>query len=413
MAQPVKSDYDNPGQFAQALREYEAANPTTPVAPTELPEYKDLAYQAAGYSGDTETADYIRALASGSLGGEADTKNALNILIQQGQARNLAERGNVEFYPGYDPGGRPEDSPVSNTPAVPVVDPVPGGTRADAKNTIQAVLSTYGLGDLSDFLYGVYARGEVNINNPDALIFALREQDAYKKRFAANELRAKRPLKEGGPLAELDPASYLQLENSYRQLMQSNGLPPGFYDQTSDFVALLTGDVSPQELQTRVQQGFRAVQDADPEVKRQMQELYGVNEAGLAAYFLDPKKAAPILTRQAEAAKISARAKEQGGLQLEKGTAEELAARGITAAKAETAFTTLGLQQGLYTEMAGEQALTQQEKVGAALGYDVEGQRKIKQRQATRKSPFQGGGSFAKTTGQTSGTTETGLGVAE
>jgi hypothetical protein len=290
---------------------------------------------------------------------------------------------------------------------VPVVDPVPGGTRADAKNTIQAVLSTYGLGELSDYLYGVYARGEVNINNPDALIFALREQDAYKKRFAANKARADKGL------AELDPASYLQLENQYRQLLQSNGLPTGFYDSNDDFTALLAGDVSPQELQTRVQQGFRAVNDADPEVKRQMQELYGVNEAGLAAYFLDPKKAAPILTRQAEAAKISARAKEQGGLQLEKGTAEELAARGITAAEAETAFTTLGLQQGLYTEMAGEQALTQQEKVGAALGYDVEGQRKIKQRQATRKSPFQGGGSFAKTTGQTSGTTETGLGVAE
>jgi hypothetical protein len=275
------------------------------------------------------------------------------------------------------------------------------------KNTIRAVLSTYGLGELSDYLYGVYARGEVNINNPDAIIFSIREQDAYKKRFAANKARADKGL------AELDPASYLQLENQYRQLLQSNGLPTGFYDSNDDFTALLAGDVSPQELQTRVQQGFRAVQDADPEVKRQMQELYGVNEAGLAAYFLDPKKAAPILTRQAEAAKISARAKEQGGLQLEKGTAEELAARGITAAEAETAFTTLGLQQGLYTEMAGEQALTQQEKVGAALGYDVEGQRKIKQRQATRKSPFQGGGSFAKTTGQTSGTTQTGLGVAE
>jgi hypothetical protein len=362
----------------------------------------DAAAQQAGGNFSGETQNYIDRLAAGAEGGAADTLNALNILIQQGAAKAAAT-------PVVDV----EDDPTPDPPPVPVVDPVPGGTRADAKNTIQAVLSTYGLGDLSDFLYGVYARGEVNINNPDALIFALREQDAYKKRFAANELRAKRPLKEGGPLAELDPASYLQLENSYRQLMQSNGLPPGFYDQTSDFVALLTGDVSPQELQTRVQQGFRAVQDADPEVKRQMQELYGVNEAGLAAYFLDPKKAAPILTRQAEAAKISARAKEQGGLQLEKGTAEELAARGITAAEAETAFTTLGLQQGLYTEMAGEQALTQQEKVGAALGYDVEGQRKIKQRQATRKSPFQGGGSFAKTTGQTSGTTETGLGVAE
>jgi hypothetical protein len=354
----------------------------------------DAAAQQAGGNFSGETQNYIDRLAAGAEGGAADTQNALNILIQQGAAKAAAT---PVAGGGGDGGG----------PTAVAVDPVPGGTRADAKKTIQAVLSTYGLGELSDYLYGVYARGEVNINNPDAIIFSIREQDAYKKRFAANAARANKGL------AELDPASYLQLENQYRQLLQSNGLPPGFYDSNDDFTALLSGDVSPQELQTRVQQGFRAVQDADPEVKRQMQELYGVNEAGLAAYFLDPKKAAPILTRQAEAAKISARAKEQGGLQLEKGTAEELAARGITAAEAETAFTTLGLQQGLYTEMAGEQALTQQEKVGAALGYDVEGQRKIKQRQATRKSPFQGGGSFAKTTGQTSGTTQTGLGVAE
>lgn len=296
---------------------------------------------------------------------------------------------------------------IADDGATAVVDPVPGGTRVDAKNTIRAVLSTYGLGDLSDYLYGVYAAGTVDINNPDALIFAIRGQDAYKKRFAANKARADKGL------AELDPASYLRLENDYRQLLQSNGLPPGFYDSNDDFTALLEGDVSPQELQDRVQNGFRAVNDADPEVKRQMQELYGVNEAGLAAYFLDPKKAAPILTRQAEAAKISARAKEQGRIQLLSATAEEIAARGITAQEAETGFTAMGLQEGLYTEMFGEQALTQQQKVGAALGYDVAGQQGIKKRQATRKAEFGGGGSFAKTTGQTSGTTQTGLGVAE
>jgi len=286
-----------------------------------------------------------------------------------------------------------------------------GGTgftpSKDARNTIKAVLATYGLGDLSDYLYGVYAKGEVDINNPDALIFAIRGQEAYQKRFAANAARAKKGL------AELDPASYLQLENSYRQLLQSNGLPPGFYDQTEDFTALLEGDVSPQELQTRVQEGFRAVQDADPEVKRQMQELYGVNEAGLAAYFLDPEKAAPILTRQAEAAKIAARAKEQGNIQLLSATAEEIAARGISAQEAQAGFTAMGLQKGLYTEMMGEQALTQQEKVGAALGYDVEAQRKLAERKGIRKAAFQGGGTFTRTTGQTSGTTQTGLGVAE
>jgi hypothetical protein len=290
---------------------------------------------------------------------------------------------------------------------LPVVDPVPGGTRADAKNTIRAVLSTYGLGELSDYLYGVYARGEVNINNPDALIFAIRDQDAYKTRFAGNIARAKKGL------SELDPGSYVALENDFRRLMQSNGLPTGFYDQTDDFTKLIEGDVSPQELQDRVQNGFRAVQDADPEVKRQMQELYGVNEAGLAAYFLDPTKAAPILTRQAEAAKISARAKGLANLQLTALTAEELAARGITQTEAEAGFTKLGLQQGLYSEMSGEQALTQQQKVGAALGTDINAQTILEQRKGTRKSPFQGGGKFTSTTGQTSGTTESGLNVAQ
>jgi len=279
--------------------------------------------------------------------------------------------------------------------------------QKDARNTIKAVLATYGLGELSDYLYSIYAKGEVDVSNSQALIFALREQPAYQKRFAANAARAKKGL------AELDPSSYIDLENSYRQLLQSNGLPTGFYDQTEDFVALLEGDVSPQELQDRVRNGFRAVQDADPEVKRQMQELYGVGDSGLAAYFLDPTKAAPLLTRQAEAAKVAARAKEQGGIQLGAATAEEIVARGITAAEAEAGFKTLGLQEGLYTEMMGEQALTEQQKVGAAFGYDVESQKRLAERRGLRKSPFQGGGSFAKTTGKTSGPTQTGLGVAE
>jgi hypothetical protein len=277
----------------------------------------------------------------------------------------------------------------------------------DAKNTIKSVLATYGLGDLSDYLYGVYARQEVDINNPDALIFAIREQDAYKKRFAANAARAKKGL------AELDPASYLELENSYRRLMQSNGLPSGFYDQTDDFTRLLEGDVSVSELQDRIQNGFRAVQDADPEVKRQMQELYGVNEAGLAAYFLDPERAAPILTRQAEAAKVAARAKEQAGFQLTALSAEDLIARGYTPDEAQQAFTKAGQLAGLYTEMGSEEALTGAQKIGAAFGYDVAAIQALEERKRARLGEFQGGGGFARTTGATSGTVETGVGEAQ
>ena len=374
-----------------------------PLTPEQLGQIDPAQLAAAG------TPDSVQTVAPRILTAE-EQKFYDDPYLAYGRAKYGTETGTLGGTPIVVSGGVTTTSGgVTTTSGTGVT--TGGGTgftpSKDARNTIKAVLATYGLGDLSDYLYGVYAKGEVDINNPDALIFAIRGQEAYQKRFAANAARAKKGL------AELDPASYLQLENSYRQLLQSNGLPPGFYDQTEDFTALLEGDVSPQELQTRVQEGFRAVQDADPEVKRQMQELYGVNEAGLAAYFLDPEKAAPILTRQAEAAKIAARAKEQGNIQLLSATAEEIAARGISAQEAQAGFTAMGLQKGLYTEMMGEQALTQQEKVGAALGYDVEAQRKLAERKGIRKAAFQGGGTFTRTTGQTSGTTQTGLGVAE
>jgi len=159
--------------------------------------------------------------------------------------------------------------------------------RQDARNTIRAVLATFGLDKLSDVLYDKYVREEVNISNPDALIFSVRDTTEYQARFAANARRAAKNL------PELDPASYLALENQYRDLMRSNGFDPGFYDQTTDFEKFIENDISPSELQSRIAQGFRKVADADPEVKRQMKELYGVDETGLAQYFIDPERSQP------------------------------------------------------------------------------------------------------------------------
>jgi hypothetical protein len=193
--------------------------------------------------------------------------------------------------------------------------------RTDARTTIRAVLSTFGLEDLADVVYGEYAAERVNINNPDAVIFSIRNTQQYQKRFAAN---AKRVAK---GLPELDVASYIGLENQYRDLMRANGMPPDFYDTLTDFEKLIEGDVSVVELQSRITQGYRKVSESDPEVKRQMRELYNVDEAGLAAYFLDPTRAAPLLERQAKAAQVSARAREQAGFQLTALSAEDLIAR--------------------------------------------------------------------------------------
>jgi len=280
--------------------------------------------------------------------------------------------------------------------------------RRNAFSTIQAILATYGLESLSQYLWDeIIVKETVNINNPDAVIFALRDQEAYKKRFAANQRRL------AAGLPELDPASYIQLENQYRDIMRSNGLPAGFYDQTDDFQALLEGDVSAFELQERVQSGYRAVADADPEVKRQMQQLYNVTEGELVAYFLDPQRTAPLLTRQARAAQIAARGREQAGIQLTGDLAEDLARRGITQQEAERGFGEIGALGELRQQFAGEEAISEQELVAQQFGVDINARERLRRRQQQRVAAFQGGGEFSSTVGATSFARETGVGRAQ
>ena len=276
--------------------------------------------------------------------------------------------------------------------------------RIDAFQSLRVLLNRYGLSALEQNVQDLIARG---ITDGKAILFNLRETETFRTRFAGNAARAKKGL------PELDPDTYIGLEESYRDTLRSNGLPVGFYDEPDDFRKLIEGDVSSAELQTRITQGYRLVQDADPEVKRQMQTLYGIDESQLAAYFIDPERSAPLLTRQAKAAQVSARAREQAGFQLTALSAEDLIARGYTPDEAQTAFTQAGQLAGLYQEMGGEEALTEAQKIGAAFGYDVAAAQALEQRKRARLGEFKGGGGFAKTTGATSGTVETGVGTAQ
>ena len=304
--------------------------------------------------------------------------------------------------PGISP-----DATVNPSEGTVVSAPLTFAPNPDARNTIKAVLSTYGLSDLADTLWNNYASGLVDVNNEQALVYSIRETPSYQTRFSGNAAR----LKAG--LAELSPSEYIGLEDYYRRTMQSNGLPTGFYDQTSDFADLIANDVSPQELDTRIQNGYNAVANADPEVKRQMQELYGVSEGQLAAYFLDPKKATPLLTRQAQAANIAARASEQGGIQVTGAYAENLAARGISDQQARAGFAEVGALGELKQTFAGETALSSEQLAGAAFGIDVVAQQELERRKKLRTGEFAGGGSFARTTGETSGSISTSVGKAQ
>ena len=277
--------------------------------------------------------------------------------------------------------------------------------QKNARDTISETLATYGLSDLADYTYSeIIAK---DITDPAAIIFKLRDQPAYQKRFGANAAR----LKAGLP--ELSPSEYIDLEDMYRTVIRSNGLPSGFYDSEDDTRKLLEGSVSPSEFQRRIQDGYNAVANADPEVKRQFKELYGVTDSELAAYFLDPAKGETILTTRAKAAQIAARGAEQGGIQLTGQFAENLAARGISDQQARAGFAEVGALGELRQTFAGETALSSEQLAGAAFGIDVAAQQELERKRRQRTGEFAGGGSFARTTGETSGSISTSVGKAQ
>lgn len=284
---------------------------------------------------------------------------------------------------------------------------VVGQRRENAFGIISSFLQRAGLTGLETNIRGLLAQG---IEDTDAILFNLRGTEQFKTRFKGNTARATKGL------PELDPATYIGLEQQYASILRSNGLPSDFYDKPDDFAALIEGDVSPAEFQGRIQEGFTKVKQADPQVLATLRQFYpevGNDDRALAAYFIDPQRAAQSLERQVEAARIGARAKEQGGMAIGAGTAEELVARGYTAEQAQGVFQRVGQLGGLYQEMGGEQALTEAQKVGAAFGFDVQAQQELERRQRQRLAQFEGGGGFTRTTGATSGTVETGLGAAQ
>ena len=386
----------------------------TKIATAAPPDFSNATnlYNTLGprVTGSVQT--YIDEVYAGVQSGKysvADAENALKIIGLQADQGMTGAFGTAQGVVAVDPGTGGGNGAGAGVPG------------KDARATIKALLATYKFdedsagngefGNLADYVYKMIGSGEVNINNPDAILYSIRKHPTYEKRFSANKVRV------ANGFDELDPASYIALEDQYRATLSGNGMPVSFYDSKNDFDALIGGSVSNAELQSRIQDGYRAVEDADPEVKRQMYEL-GFAQGDLAAYFIDPNRMRPTLVaadykRQAEAAKIAARGLQSAGIQLSGGLAEDLARRGVTETQAQTGFTAIGKLGELTTQMGGETALSQEQIVGQQFGTDVAAAQELEKRKRRRLGEFAGGGSFARTQGETSGAVTTSIGKAQ
>ena len=333
---------------------------------TQTPETLDPAsvYEARGYYGDES---YINELVGNTGVGKGTLKqrqDALAILIQQGKDR-AASAAASEDDGGGDDGGGDEFVPM-----------------VGAKEILRNVLSSYGLEGLYEYAWSLYTNQTIDVNDTESFMYALREQEAYKKRFAANERR------KALGFNELKPATYIALEKSYKDTLAANGLPQGFYDSPDDFEKLIGGDVSISELNNRLRDAYTVVRDASPEVKNKMAEMYGITDGDLLAYVIDPDRARPLMApdykRQAQAALIAESAQRLSGLNFNKDIAEQFVRQGTTQAEAEAAFTTVGQMGELRRSGLGEQQITDLQFVQAALGTDAEAKRLVEERKKRR-----------------------------
>jgi hypothetical protein len=229
--------------------------------------------------------------------------------------------------------------------------------RKSAYDLLYAEFDKYGLASLVTPLKDLITSGA----SPSEFTIKLRETDAYKKRFAANEARIKNGLR------ALSEYEYITKEDAYQEVMRRRGLPESYYARgdmgiQKGFESLISGDVSSTELEDRIVTAQDRVLNANPEIAATLKQFYpGISNGDILAYALDPVNALNQIKRKITAAEIGVAAKQEG---LTSGLtrAEELATLGITGATAAQGYKTIGggLQRGSQlASIYGESPYTQ------------------------------------------------------
>jgi len=186
----------------------------------------------------------------------------------------------------------------------------------------------YGLTGLANKIKELAMKGATEAT----ITLELMETPEYQQRFAGNADR----LKKG--LAVLTPADYVNVEDSYRQVLRAYGLKQ--FDNDAYVRQFIANDMSPTELSNRVVTAVQRVQNADPAISRQLRDFYGIGQSDLVAYVLDPQQQFQKIERQVAASEIGVAAARQG-LQAGVSVAEQLAAQGVTQAEAQKGYATI------------------------------------------------------------------------
>lgn len=273
-----------------------------------------------------------------------------------------------------------------------------GGEQESAYDLMRAMLREWGLESLAPVVRDFLIDGRT----PEQIGVLLQDTPEYKTRFAGNEERRKRNL------AVLSPGDYLATEAAYRQIMESAGLPSGFYDQPSDFAQWIGNDVAPLEVKNRVDAALDVAFRMDPDTARAFKDFYGITQANLAAFFLDRDRGLMELEKISRAGMLGGAATSQG-LDVSRQRAEQLATSDLVGP--EDYRSALGQVQRLATDVGRlggiyDQTFGQREAEQEVFFADEETRRRRRRLGQLEEAQFGQGsgaspGSLAQPVGQT------------
>ena len=206
--------------------------------------------------------------------------------------------------------------------------------RQSAYDLLYNEFKSYGLESLVADIKGLIEK-----DVPDSqFTLELRNSPKYQARFSANADRVNKGLR------ALNEATYLQLEDQYQNLMRNYGLPDTYWKRgdlgiQEGFTKLIANDVSPTELENRLQLAKDQIEKGPKEYMDAIKAFYPeINKSDLMAYVLDPTNALKSIQSKVSAAQIGGEYLRAGLLKPEEasayaGRAAYLAQQGITAAE--------------------------------------------------------------------------------
>ena len=254
------------------------------------------------------------------------------------EVQRLIEEYNKGLLGGGEDTGGGEEEGGGEDPALAYAKMQDEKARRNAFALLKDVFTQYGLSELASTIETLMKEGYEAEEATLALKTDPRYNAPYIKRFKGNETRR------AAGLNVLSEAEYLTLEDDYTKTLKSYGLE-SYFGTTKDnkqaaMADIIGKDISSVEFADRVDTSVSRVKMADQATKDAFQKFYGVGEADLVKYFLDPVKSLVTLKEKATAAEIGGAAIGQE-LSATMTSAEDLARFGINREQAQVGYATI------------------------------------------------------------------------